>query len=104
MTDTAITFAGVEKGYGRQKILSDISLVVDRGEFVALVGVNGAGKSTLLKCLLDFASLDAGAIEIFGRPHTRTDSRAGIILPAGEIHPAVLPDRPGFYSLYVPAA
>jgi ABC-2 type transport system ATP-binding protein len=94
MTDAAITFAGVEKGYGRQKILGDISLEIERGEYIALVGVNGAGKSTLIKCLLDFASLDAGEIEIFSRPHSWPVSRSELsFLPEKFIPPYYLTGR-----------
>jgi branched-chain amino acid transport system ATP-binding protein len=38
-------------GYGRTQVLWDLSLKVDEGEFVALVGANGAGKTTLLKAI-----------------------------------------------------
>jgi branched-chain amino acid transport system ATP-binding protein len=38
-------------GYGRTQVLWDLSLKVDEGEFVALVGANGAGKTTLLKTI-----------------------------------------------------
>ena len=94
MIEAAITFAGVVKGYARQKVLSDINLAIARGEFVALVGINGAGKSTLIKCLLDFACLDAGEIEIFGRPHTWTISRRELsFLPEKFIPPYYLTGR-----------
>ena len=38
-------------GYGRTQVLWDLSLKVDEGEFVALVGANGAGKTTLLRAI-----------------------------------------------------
>jgi len=94
MPETALSFSGVEKRYGRQQILDGIDLDVGSGEFVALVGVNGAGKSTLLKCLLDFTSLDAGDISIFGLAHERTESRRNLAyLPEKFIPPYYLTGR-----------
>ena len=94
MSDTALSFAGVEKHYGRQQVLDGIDLDVAPGEFLALVGVNGAGKSTLLKCLLDFTSLDAGAIRIFDLAHEQTESRRNLAyLPEKFIPPYYLTGR-----------
>jgi branched-chain amino acid transport system ATP-binding protein len=42
---------GLSTGYGRTQVIWDLSLKVDEGEFVALVGANGAGKTTLLKVI-----------------------------------------------------
>ena len=42
---------GLSTGYGRTQVIWDLSLKVDEGEFVALVGANCAGKSTLLKTI-----------------------------------------------------
>ena len=42
---------GLSTGYGRTQVLWDLSLKVDEGEFVALVGANGAGKTTLLRAI-----------------------------------------------------
>jgi branched-chain amino acid transport system ATP-binding protein len=42
---------GLTAGYGQRATISDISLEVERGEVVALIGHNGAGKSTSLKCI-----------------------------------------------------
>ena len=42
---------GVSAGYGRVQVLWDLTLNVNEGEFVALVGANGAGKTTLLKTI-----------------------------------------------------
>ncbi|WP_319529487.1 ABC transporter ATP-binding protein [uncultured Cohaesibacter sp.] len=53
--------------YGKRTILDDISLAVEKGECVGLLGANGAGKSTLLKCLARLATPDSGGIEVDGR-------------------------------------
>jgi zinc/manganese transport system ATP-binding protein len=52
---------------GRRTIWSDVSMRVDRGEFVALLGANGSGKSTLLRALLGALGASAGRIEVLGR-------------------------------------
>lgn len=75
MTANAITFNGIEKRYGRQEVLRGISLTVQAGETLGLVGINGAGKSTLIKCLLDFTAVDAGDIRIFDVANTDPASR-----------------------------
>lgn len=94
MTEPAISFSGVEKRYGRQRVLCGIDLDVHRGEYLALIGVNGAGKSTLLKCLLDFSSPDAGGISIFGMDHGQAESRRSLsYLPEKFIPPYYLTGR-----------
>ncbi|SNY93161.1 iron complex transport system ATP-binding protein [Cohaesibacter sp. ES.047] len=53
--------------YGKRTILDDISLAVEKGECVGLLGANGAGKSTLLRCLARLATSDSGSIEVDGK-------------------------------------
>lgn len=59
--------------YGSNRALSEVSLQVPRGQFVALVGANGAGKSTLFSLITGLYSAHQGSIEVMGhnlRTHT----------------------------------
>ena len=55
---------------GGRHVLQNVSLSVERGEFVAIVGAMGSGKSTLLSLLAGLTSPDAGTIQIDGQPVT----------------------------------
>jgi ABC-type Mn2+/Zn2+ transport system ATPase subunit len=71
MTDTLITLENLVIGYGRDPVLSDISLSIPSGAFTAILGANGSGKSTLLKTLLGLQPPLGGSIHIaspVGRP------------------------------------
>jgi ATPase subunit of ABC transporter with duplicated ATPase domains len=54
--------AGVSKAYGDKRVLVDVSLVVRRGERVAIIGPNGLGKSTLLKIATSNLDADRGSV------------------------------------------
>jgi ABC-2 type transport system ATP-binding protein len=86
----ALAFERVCKRYRSREVLDGLTLTVRAGECFGLVGMNGAGKTTCIKALLDFHRVDAGAINVFGVPHTRTASRARL---------AFLPERfmPPYY-------
>ena len=55
-------------------ILDDITLSIDRGEFVCLLGFSGCGKSTLLNLLTGFDQPTSGRITVDGQPVTRPSS------------------------------
>ncbi|MGN6467578.1 MAG: ABC transporter ATP-binding protein [Rhizobiaceae bacterium] len=57
--------------YGSTKVLSELSLGVTRGEFVALLGSSGCGKTTLLRTIAGFMMPTSGAIRVGGREVTR---------------------------------
>ena len=59
---------GLTKHYGGVQALRGVSLEVDAGEVVGLVGDNGAGKSTLVKTIAGVHPIDEGAIEWEGNP------------------------------------
>jgi ATPase subunit of ABC transporter with duplicated ATPase domains len=58
-----LEIAGVSKAYGDKQVLVDVSLMVRRGERVAIIGPNGLGKSTLLKIATDNLDADQGSVK-----------------------------------------
>jgi len=61
-----LRFEGVYTGYGQGHVLFDISLQVNRGEVVCLLGRNGAGKSTTLKSIMGLVTPSLGRITYLG--------------------------------------
>lgn len=58
--------AGVRAGYAGTSVLAGVSLHVDRGEIVAVVGANGAGKTTLIRTLAGMLRASAGTVRFDG--------------------------------------
>ena len=65
---------GIETYYGRIKALQGISLEVNEGEIVAILGSNGAGKSTILKAISGFILVDYGQIAFRSKRIENMDS------------------------------
>jgi branched-chain amino acid transport system ATP-binding protein len=59
---TMLVVDGVFSGYGKSQVLHGVSLSVNEGEIVALIGANGAGKTTLLKTISGLVQAQSGTI------------------------------------------
>ncbi len=64
--DKMVIIEDLRKSFGALEVLKGISLSIDRGEVLALVGRSGSGKSTLLRCLNGLEDASGGTIEIAG--------------------------------------
>ena len=56
----------LKKSFGKNEVLKDISLKVDKGEVLCIIGPSGSGKSTLLRCITDLETKDSGIIDFDG--------------------------------------
>ncbi|WP_417680136.1 ABC transporter ATP-binding protein [Roseibium sp.] len=66
MSAPLLEVENLQAGYGDSRVLFDISLTVNPGEVVTLMGRNGMGKTTTIKTVLGMLKADAGAIRIDG--------------------------------------
>jgi nitrate/nitrite transport system ATP-binding protein len=57
----------LSKSYGTNRVLRDVNLTIDAGEFVAIVGFSGSGKTTLISMLAGLLTPDSGEIRLQGR-------------------------------------
>jgi sulfonate transport system ATP-binding protein len=69
MGDTAVHIQGLRREFSGRRVLDDLDLDIQRGEFVALLGASGAGKTTLLRILGALDRADAGTVLV---PAVRT--------------------------------
>ena len=57
-----LKMTNIQKSFGTNHVLKDISLHVDKGEVISIIGPSGSGKSTLLRCATFLETIDAGTI------------------------------------------
>lgn len=85
----ALDVRGLSAGYGPLRVVHDVSLAVNSGERVAILGLNGHGKTTLLRAIVGLVDWRHGQIEMGGRRidrlRTFAVARAGVVLiPQGD--------------------
>ena len=73
--------SGISKRFDNTEVLKDISLELEKGEAIAIIGSSGSGKTTLLRCLNFLETADTGCIKVGGEtlwdaklPHTQSES------------------------------
>jgi ABC-type sugar transport system ATPase subunit len=103
-TDRAIvTMENIDKSFGANRVLTDVSFEVRAGEVHALLGENGAGKSTLMKVLIGVHRADGGRILLDGEDVSALSLRErldrGIAMIFQEL--SVLPNRSVAENLFV---
>lgn len=75
---TFVNMERIEKRFNNQTVLRDVSLKMNRGEIVSIIGPSGSGKSTFLRCLGQLETIDAGSITVDGTVLASTDANGTV--------------------------
>jgi branched-chain amino acid transport system ATP-binding protein len=102
---------GVRAGYGGSVVLEDISLRLEEGDSLALLGRNGVGKTTLLVTLMGFTEMQRGSVRLHGvditraPPHQRVRAGLGWVPQERLMYPSLTVEehlsavaRPGYWN------
>ena len=87
LENITVTFAARSAGAQPYTAVRDTTLVVERGEFVSVVGPTGCGKSTLLNIAAGLLAPSSGRVAVFGAPLTSLNSKAGYLFQADALMP-----------------
>ena len=83
---TVLRLSGITKRFGPLLANDDISLELQRGEILGLLGENGAGKTTLMNILFGHYVADAGEIEVEGKILPPGQPAAALAAGIGMVH------------------
>ena len=82
---TFVNMERIEKRFNNQTVLRDVSLKMNRGEIVSIIGPSGSGKSTFLRCLGQLETIDGGSITVDGTVLASTDANGTVNYAGQEI-------------------
>lgn len=78
METTIVSIRNVSKAFGKQTVLQDINLEIQKGEIFGLLGPSGAGKTTLVKHLIGLDLPTKGEVDLFGKRMPSLDLIQGV--------------------------
>jgi ABC-2 type transport system ATP-binding protein len=88
-----LTVEHLTKKIGNKTILKDISLNLDQGQIIGLVGANGAGKTSLMKVVLGYSNYQKGSFKVIENKHKK--SNVGALIE----NPGIYPFMSGYDNL-----
>jgi polar amino acid transport system ATP-binding protein len=96
-----VSIKNLHKSFGPNKVLNGVSLEVQKGQMVAIIGRSGSGKSTLLRCLNGLEKADSGEISVCGHLVSQRDSvdlralrkNVGIVFQSYNLFPHLTVER-----------
>lgn len=73
-----LTMKNISKSFGKLEVIKDISLEVNEGEVVTIIGPSGSGKSTLLRCATMLESINKGSITYIDKAVCKTNDKGNV--------------------------
>ncbi len=64
----------IKKSFGDNEVLHDISLSIEQGEIISIIGRSGSGKTTILRCATMLEEIDAGSVSYLGEMAVRSEN------------------------------
>lgn len=87
MTEPVLQLHDAALAHGTRRLWTGLSLDVQRGEFLAVLGANGSGKTSLLRAILGLVPLTAGTVTVAGQPASQARRRIGYVRQQHRIDP-----------------